>query len=497
MSRPNFVFIMTDTQGANAVGCYGRPEVGTPSIDRLAEEGVRFDRGYTTCPLCTPARAGIFTGVMPTVSGAYANNIAPADNIHTMGERFTDARYTSAYAGKWHLAGLDYFDSGVCPPGWLDEYWFDGRRYLAELTDEEVALWRHGLRTLADLERHDVRAEFTWAHRVADRAIRFLEERPDGPFLLVASFDEPHGPSVCPPEYVRPFTGFRYPVGPGARDDLVDKPAHQRDWAESADCTNPEGFLTKPRYFGCNSFVDAEIGRVLDAVDRLAPENTWVIYTSDHGDMMTAHRLSGKGPAMYEEITHIPFIVRPPAPARAGSVVARPVSHLDLLPTMLDAAGLKIPPFLQGRSLVADIEGGGDPERPVFIEFMRFAINHDNWGGFQPIRCVVQGSLKLVVNLLYTDELYDLETDPAENVNLIDDADYAERRDRLHDALIDRMNERRDPMRGPAWERRPWRKAPLRLAWQGERRPRPADGYLPPVLNYSTGRPFTDRAPGQ
>ena len=120
---------MTDTQGANAVGCYGEPGLGTPSLDRLAAEGIRFERAYTTCPLCTPARSGIFTGLYPSINGAHTNNLAPGANIPTMGQRFRDGGYRTAYIGKWHLDGLDYFDSGICPDGWKDEYWYDGRRW--------------------------------------------------------------------------------------------------------------------------------------------------------------------------------------------------------------------------------------------------------------------------------------------------------------------------------------------------------------------------------
>ena len=113
--RPSFVFIMTDTQATNVIGAYGRPELRTPNIDRLAEIGVMFERDYTTCPLCTPARAGIFTGIYPHTAGAWTNNLPLGDNVITMGQRFTDAGYHTAYIGKWHLDGHDYFGTGLCP----------------------------------------------------------------------------------------------------------------------------------------------------------------------------------------------------------------------------------------------------------------------------------------------------------------------------------------------------------------------------------------------
>jgi uncharacterized sulfatase len=127
------------------------------------------------------------------------------------------------------------------------------------------------------------------------------------------------------------------------------------------------------------------------------------------------------------------------------------------------------------------------------MEFHRYEIEHDSWGGFQPVRCIIattagRGLYKLVLNLLHTDELYDMNADPAEVNNLIDHPDYAEIRNELHDRLLDWMYDKRDPFRGPCWERRPWRET-RRLQWRGQFRPRPADGYAPQVLDYDTGLP--------
>lgn len=495
MAHPNFILIMTDTQGANMVGAYGHPELRTPNIDRLAAEGVRFERAYTTCPLCTPARAALFSGMYAHTSGPWTNNLALGANIITMGQRFQDARYHTAYIGKWHLDGHDYFGTGICPSGWDARYWYDGCNYLDELSGDEIRLWRRELNTLDDLRAHNIRAEFTWAHRISDRAERFLQQRAQeqhgNPFLLVVSYDEPHHPFTCPPEYAERFEHYDYPVGPAAFDTLDDKPAHQREWAASTAKPPTPGALRHPLYFGCNSFVDAEIGRVIDAARRYAPENTTIIYTGDHGDMMTAHGLTGKGPVMYDEITRIPLIVAQPGQAGAGRVVRTPVSHIDLLPTMLELAGLAAPPILEGTSIVSQLNGIEQPDRAVAIEFNRYEIEHDSWGGFQPVRCLLRGQHKLVINLLHTDELYDLQDDPHELRNLIGDPSRAVIRDELHDELLAWMYEKRDPFRGPAWERRPWR-SERRLGWRGMFRPRPADGVAPDVRAYDTGMPAVD-----
>jgi uncharacterized sulfatase len=515
MAQPNFVLIMTDTQATNVIGAYGHPELRTPNIDRLAATGIKFEQAYTTCPVCTPARAGLFTGIYPHTAGAWTNNVALGDNIKTLGQRFSDAGYATAYVGKWHLDGHDYFGTGVCPDGWDPAYWYDGANYLAELTEAEITLWRSGLSSLEALRRHNIQPEFTWAHRVSDRAIGFLKKQEarckqkeaqgecqqskiqnqkskiTSPFVLVVSYDEPHHPFTCPPEYAAQFAEYDYPLGPAAFDTLEGKPAHQREWAAASNVpqrVRETGLAHHPLYFGCNSFVDAEIGRVIDAVRAYAPENTWIIFTSDHGEMMGAHQLTGKGPAMYEEITHIPFIIAPPDGVEGGVVNHTLVSHIDVLPTMLELAGLAVPPILEGDSLLPQLRGVEDPEKAVFLEFNRYEIEHDSWGGFQPVRGVVSGQYKLVINLHHTDELYDMHTDPAEVHNRIDDPAYAAVRDTLHDRLLAWMYTKRDPFRGAVWERRLWRST-RRLHWRGEFRPRPADGYAPQVRDYDTGLP--------
>ena len=485
---PNFVLIMTDTQGANIIGAYGHPELQTPDIDRLAATGVTFTRAYTTCPLCTPARAGLFTGIYPHTAGAWTNNLPLGDNIKTMGQRLADAGYDTAYVGKWHLDGHDYFGTGICPPGWDERYWYDGKCYLEGLSEDEIRLWRQGLNSIEELKEHCIGPEFTWAHRVSDRAVSFLERHAENPFLLVVSYDEPHHPYTCPPEYVEPFLHYGYPVGPAAYDTLESKPAHQREWAASAGVQLRDGRFHHPLYFGCNSFVDGEIGRVIDAAHAYAPEDTYIIFTSDHGDMMGAHRLVGKGPVMYEEITRMPLIIKQPSQAGAGTVCETVVSHIDLLPTMLELAGTAIPPILEGESLVPMLRGERDPNRSAVLEFQRYEIEHDSWGGFQPVRSIVDAHHKLVLNLLHTDELYDLEHDPAEVNNLIEEPEYGAVRRALHDQLLDWMYEKRDPFRGPVWERRPWRDT-RRFQWRGKFRPRPADGYAPEVRDYDTGMP--------
>lgn len=136
--RKQVIFLMTDTTRKDMVGCYGYPKMKTPNLDRLAEEGIRYENAYTCQPVCGPARSAIFTGTFPHTNGMVTNSIALGDNVKTIGQRLYDHGIQCGYIGKWHLDGSDYFGNGRCPEGWDPEYWYDMKTYLNELTDEEV-----------------------------------------------------------------------------------------------------------------------------------------------------------------------------------------------------------------------------------------------------------------------------------------------------------------------------------------------------------------------
>ena len=485
------VFIMTDTQRTDMLGCYGNPDMRTPALDGLAARGVRFDRAYTCQPVCGPARSAIFTGTFPHSNGSWANSMPLGDNVKTVGQRLRDNGIRTAYIGKWHLDGGDYFGLGRCPDGWDPDYWYDMRNYLEELTPED----RLRSRKTSTCRDADMTADLTFGRRCSNRAIDFLHKHADEPFLLVVSYDEPHGPFLCPPPFCDMYEGYEFPKRPNLWDRLEGKPEHQRVWAGDALRADRDALrITPAAFLGCNSFVDDEIGRVLEAVQRHAP-GALVIYTSDHGDALDAHCLHGKGPAMYDEVARIPLIVYCPGLTPVNAVCGHPASHIDLAPTIMDYSGLPVPKLLEGRSMMPALR---DPSvrtnEHVFMEFGRYEIDHDGFGGFQPVRAVHDGRYKLVVNLLSSDELYDLEQDPHEMTNLIDSTEHAQARSALHDRLLDWMNDTRDPFRGYCWERRPWREdaRPATWAYTGYTRQRENEEYEPRQLDYNTGLEMTE-----
>ena len=486
MAKRQVVFIMTDSQRKDMVGCYGNPDMKTPCLDRLASQGIRFERAYCAQPVCGPGRSAIFTGTYPHSNSSWGNSMPLGDNVKTLGQRLSDHGVRTAYVGKWHLDGGDYFGLGRCPEGWDPEYWYDMHRYLEELSPED----RVRSRQAGTNRDPDLSEDFTFGHRCSKRALDFLAEHGDEDFFLVVSYDEPHDPFLCPKPFSEMFQGYEFPKSRNVWDTLEGKPDHQKAWAgESVERDRDAIRLTAPDYFGCNSFVDYEIGRVVEAVDERAPE-ALVMYISDHGGFLHSHCLSGKGPAAYDEIANTPFIVRWPGQTPEQAVCEHPVSHIDLAPTILEAFGLPVPKLLEGQSLVPTLR---DPSQrvneAVFVEFARYEIDHDGFGGFQPLRACFDGRYKLVINLLTSDELYDLETDPEEMVNRIESAEDAGIRDGLHDRILNWMNETRDPFRGYYWERRPWRREARPATWDYTlmTRQRENEEYEPRQWDYGTG----------
>jgi uncharacterized sulfatase len=487
--KKQVIFIMTDTTRKDMLGCYGDKRMVTPNLDKLAAEGIRYTNAYTTQPVCAPARSAIFTGLFPHSNGIVANSAALSDNVKTIGQRLRDNGILSGYIGKWHLDGSDYFGNGICPDGWEKKFWYDMRTYLEELTEEE----RIKSRLAESANEPWMTAEFTYGRRCSDRALAFLEENKDNSFFLAVSYDEPHHPFLCPYPYNTMYKDFKIDDNPGYHDDLHDKPLMQKLWAGSR-LGKSSGELRQSKnlalYLGCNSFIDAEIGRVMDKADEIAPD-ALIIFTSDHGDMLGAHCLNSKNATAYWETASIPLIIRG---GEKGKIVDYPSSHIDIAPTIMDYMGLSIPKVLEGKSMLRQINDVKKRiNETVFLEFTRYETDHDGFGGLQMMRAAVSSHYKLVVNLLDTDEFYDMESDPYEVINQINNEEYSHARNKLHDELIENMNRTRDLYRGYQWACRPWRKD-KKPEWDNDMmtRQRENEEYEKRQIDYDTGLPMKE-----
>ncbi|MEO6981615.1 MAG: sulfatase-like hydrolase/transferase [Edaphobacter sp.] len=492
-ARRQSVILMTDATRRDMLNCYKLTGVQTPNLDRLAAEGVRFERAYTTQPVGTSARSAIFTGLYPHTNGCWGNSMPLGNTVHTIGQRLNDKGVHCGYIGKWNLDGFDSFGTGKPAPGWDPACWYDQRNYLEELTPED----RRRSREAKTSNDPKLQAGFTFAHRCSSRAVDFIAKHKDEDFLLVVSYDEPRDPSVAPANYSDLYKEYSFPRVANVDDMLKDKPEEQIVWADG-DLNKPVTPIRDPQLFGALTFVDSEIGRVLDEIDRSTP-GAMVLYTSDHGGMLKSHHLHGSGPAMYEEITNVPLLVRwkDHAPKNTASHV--PMSHIDISGTMMEYFGFEIPKVLEGGSMLATIQKPDRSSREdVFIEWGRYGVDRDGFGGFQPIRCICDGRYKLSIHLLSSDELYDLKEDYGEMNNLIASEEHAELRNRMHDTLLDWMDSSRDPFRGYYWGRREWRKD-YPVSWEnhGMIRQREQDGNLPRELDRDTGLPMKEATRAQ
>lgn len=489
LENKKIVLIMTDSQRWDMINAYRNTGLQTPSLDRLAEEGVRCEHAYTTQPLCQPARAGIFTGQYPCTVGSWSNTMGLSQTCHNIGERVQRHGIKTAYIGKWHLDNGDYFGTGICPEGWDDEYWYDMKRYLNELSLED----RKRVRTLDTMRNMDMPHEKMFAHHVSNRALKFLDKNKDEDFLLVVSYDEPHGPFMCPAPYSTMYKDYDFPRCDNLNDDLSDKPEHQKIWGAPNFQKNKSTCQRVPHeFFGCNTYVDYEIGRVLDAIEANAPDAV-IIYTADHGDALLAHNVTSKGPCTYDEVARIPFIVKGPGFPK-GTVDTNPISHINIAPTILDMFGIDIPQLFPGESLYAELKNPKTVRTNdyIFMEYGRYETPLDGFGGFQPLRSVYDGRYKLTINLLSSDEMYDMQGDPLEMTNLIESNEHMEIRNKLHDVLINHMRWIGDPFRGYYWLRRPWRADAPEADWEyaGQFSSKGIDpDYMPIHYNYYTGTP--------
>ncbi|MCZ6674658.1 MAG: sulfatase-like hydrolase/transferase, partial [Verrucomicrobia bacterium] len=446
--QPNLLFLWTDQHRADTVPWAGNSAVQAPALNSLAEQSFVFQRTYVTQPVCTPSRASILTGTWPHNHGAVTNHIHLRKELKTVADAVSDD-YRTAYYGKWHLGNELRAQHGFKEWRSIDDsYWEDytDPADTSKFSDYYKFLTSRGFPP-DDVEENPGQAVFsrelaaalperyTKVNFIADEAETFLQERKDGkPFVLVVSALEPHPPNYGPLN--ESYQPEEMPAGPSFAKPLEDSASilHRKTYERLRE----KGFKNHPmeteddfrrlkaNYYGLVTMVDNAYGRVLKALeDSGQADNTIIVYTSDHGEMMGDHGLMGKS-VFYEESTRVPLTIRVPWLSREQKNIKGLFSQVDLLPTLLDLMGADTPSTVEGESKATQMNDDSDMGAKFVViewnspaypdEVGRSLVSEDGW--------------KLNQYGSDNPELFNLNKDPGELHNLALDRGF---RDRLND----------------------------------------------------------------
>ena len=457
MNKPNIILIMTDQMRGDCLGADGNSHIETPNLDFLAAQGTRFRHAYTACPSCTPSRATIMTGMKQWHTGILGMGAGqgsiPNDFPHTMPGELALAGYQTHLVGKGHFApqrtkmGFETHEldeSGrMLADGLKDEYrtWFDKKKKGDLTPDDHGVDWNSWISRPWHTEEYLHPTAWTM-----NRSIHFISQWDRSrPFFLNISFARPHSPFVPPEHYFNMYYHSELPNPSVAA------------WADRHDCpqdaVNPNAWRGRKSerqihraqsgYYGSISFIDTQIGRLMNWLRRHQPDafaNTWFIFTSDHGEMLGDHHLWRKTYA-YEGSARIPFIVTPcqNAPRSECKVADHVVELRDIMPTILDIAGLEIPKTVDGKSVLPLLTQESNENWRKYIHGEHCTCYSQE----QEMQYVTNGKRKLIW-LPRIDEMqfFDLDADPGECHDLIDDPNYQTEVNEWKRYLIDELEAR-------------------------------------------------------
>lgn len=461
MTRPNILLLCTDQQRYDALGAAGNPHIRTPHLDRLAAQGARFTNCYTQSTVCAPSRGSLMTGRYPRHHGLWANGVDmdPAQQLFTA--VLAEEGYDCGLVGKLHLGSAfggriePRLDDGFRIFRWAhdpylrsagNEYHSWLRRTFPEFFEQAVV---EKTRSVDELPQ-----EAHYSHWIAEETIEFLEHTrdPTKPFCLVANFFDPHHGFEAPPEFRDLYDASALPGPVTTPDELATKPPvytleSQRSYAGQmagfAEHSAAQIQEIRAQYYAMVSLVDAEVGRILDALEEQGiAEDTVVVFSSDHGEMLGDHQMLLKGPMMFDCSVRVPLLIRWPGRIEPGTVREELVEWIDLTSTIMAIAGSDGLVRAQGRDLLPLLDGKEWDDRDWVLSEYRDGC----WAYDPPVHTTMvrRGTWKIVVHhgapattRERTGELYDLAADPDELVNLWDVPEHLEKRREMQDVLLD------------------------------------------------------------
>lgn len=452
--KQNLIFIMTDQQRADTLGLVSGGREVTPELNRLADNSTVFERAYDACPLCVPARTALATGMNPIKNGMMLNDLPGryAKSHQTIHQMLHESGYETVHIGVNHISVKPGLKSSVPFAVWEDDDSYASHAEMAGMDIKRKTGDSVVIDELADgaYEKHRYSNARTsiWPYPLkdfkdvwfTDQALEYLNGKPQKPFALFLYLWAPHPPLIVPKEYWELFDESLILLPPGTGEPSGGEPAERRKGAAARLGEYPpvhgwkEGWHA---HLALSHLCDAQIGRILEALRQNHLESdTAVVFTADHGEHMGQHAMYQKM-EMYEPAVRVPAIFH--IPGTESRRVKTPVSHLDFVPTLIDLFGLYTENDLDGQSLAGCIRTGKEPkERPIFSVYCG---NHQ-FGDMR--RMMVWGRYKYIYDN-YSEELYDLISDPAERTNLCFDDHFKDTADFMYSRLRQWAKDQNDP----------------------------------------------------
>ncbi len=447
----NVVFVSSDQHRRDACGCYGNPIVRTPNLDRLAQQGVRFDRAYCSSPLCAPTRASQISRREVHNHGALTHAIngenpgIPGNGgiecSETLGTMFRKAGYRTAAIGKLHVHGETRENDLGFDVRAHRFYTYTYEDYTAAVGQERVEAYLSGksrsdkLKYNTALDPVQMPEEYMQDTLTTETSTAFIRQNSGRPFFIHVGLEKPHPPWTTQPRFIEMYDPAEIPLPSNRYQWWENEPLFPFIRAMGFNSDREAPFSDQEMrnciaaYYACISEMDSNVGRIMDTLRETGVlDNTIVVFTADHGDNLFEHALEQKH-CFYEGSVGVPFILSVPDEFPAGEVSSQLAAGIDIMPTLADLCGLPIPGDADGCSLVPALKEETDEGRAVFSEF----YEHEN----APGRMVRFREWKYIYYHGAAELLFNMEQDPEEMHDLVDEPEHADIRAELKRRVLD------------------------------------------------------------